>query len=256
MHPFPWPDGREAAVSLTFDDGAQSQWETVIPMLNKRGMRGTIYITMADEGPFYRFADKWRAAVADGHEIGNHSMTHPCCRNLWVAGNGLNTDTMTVEAMEEQIVEAKRRLEEELPDQAEHSFAYPCGERQVGRGVNKQSYIPAVARHYIAGRAVGDGVSINDPAQVDLADIWAPMPVGEPGERLVEIAKRAYEQRKWAVLAFHGIGDRHLANTVEAFAYLLDWLAERSDKIWVDTLIRVARHVHDQQMASSGRTQS
>jgi len=244
---FVWPDGKSAAVSLTFDDGVQSQWETVIPMLSERDMLGTIYIPMADDGAFYRFQDHWRDAVAAGHEIGNHSMTHPCCRNLWIAGNGLNTDCMTVEQVEAEIVEAKRRLEDELPDQPEHSFAYPCGEKQVGRGVNKQSYVPAVARHHIAGRAVGDGISINDPAQVDLADIWAPMPVDETGQRLVEITQRALDQRKWAVLAFHGIGDEHLSNSVETFAYLLDWLDERRESVWVDSLIHVARHIHDRQ---------
>ena len=247
---FPWPDGFKAAVSLTFDDGVASQHETVIPMLNKRGMCGTVYLTMADGSSFYTAKERWRDAVAAGHEMGNHSMTHPCCRNLWVAPNGLNTDTMTLEQMEGQIVEAKRRLEDGLPDQREHSFAYPCGERQIGRGVGKQSYIPVVAKHYIAARAVGDGVSINEPTQVDLADIWAPMPVGEPGERLVSITERALDQGRWAVLAFHGIGDRHLANSVEAFAYLLDWLEERKEVVWTDTLINVARHVHRWQSAA------
>jgi peptidoglycan-N-acetylglucosamine deacetylase len=247
---YPWPNGAKSAVSLTFDDGVPSQYETVIPMLNQAGMQGTVYVTMADGGPFYAEEDLWRDAVSAGHEIGNHSMTHPCCRNLWVAGDGLNTDVMTFEAMEAQIVEAKRRLEDGIPDQPEHSFAYPCGEKQVGRGVNKQSYVPAVAKHYIAGRGVGDGVSINDPAQVDLADIWAPMPVDETGERLVSITQRALDQGKWAVLAFHGIGDKHLSNTVETFQYLLDWLGERREEVWVDSLIHVARWVHDHQTST------
>ncbi|HDS74020.1 MAG TPA: hypothetical protein ENN56_00625, partial [Firmicutes bacterium] len=49
---FPWPNGERAAVSLTFDDGVASQYETVIPMLNKRGFHGTVYIPMAEGGRF------------------------------------------------------------------------------------------------------------------------------------------------------------------------------------------------------------
>jgi peptidoglycan/xylan/chitin deacetylase (PgdA/CDA1 family) len=244
---FSWPNSERAAVSLTFDDGVESQYETVVPMLNKRGFHGTIYVPMADGGRFYAAPEKWRDAVAAGHEIGNHSMTHPCSRNLWVAGKKLNLDDMTLDDIEAQIVEAKHRIEDALPDQSEHSYAYPCGETQVGRGANKQSYIPVVAKHYIAARALGDGISINTPAEVDLCSLWAPMPIGETAERLIDIAERAYNGKKWAIIAFHGIGDNHLSNTVEAFGSLLDWLAERRDEIWTDSLIRVARWVHDRQ---------
>ena len=36
--PFVWPGGAQAAVSLGYDDGLDSQLDHVVPALNKRGL--------------------------------------------------------------------------------------------------------------------------------------------------------------------------------------------------------------------------
>ena len=240
---FAWPDGALGAVSLSFDDGPQSSIDTVIPMLDEHGLKGTFYLSMGDDGPFYRCPDDWRAAALAGHEIGNHSMTHPCSRNLGFSP--INLDMLTFDQMREQVAEAKRRLEEGIPEQKEHSYAYPCGETHVGSGTTRQSYVPAVAEHYVVGRWLGDGVTTNDPVGVDLACVWAPMPVGRTGSDLIGIAEEARTKGKWAVIAFHGIGDAHLANTAEAFGALLDHLVEHSDEIMTETVAAAGRWIHD-----------
>ncbi len=73
---------RQAAVSLTYDDGTQCHYLEVAPELEKRGLRATFWIVGANIGtdvPDYPYMT-WQQ-VADlskrGHEVSNHSWTHP-----------------------------------------------------------------------------------------------------------------------------------------------------------------------------------
>lgn len=44
MSAFTWPNGKHAALSLSFDDARLSQISTGIPVLNEHGARGTFYV--------------------------------------------------------------------------------------------------------------------------------------------------------------------------------------------------------------------
>src|SRR5579862_4248552 len=83
----PWPQGCLGAVSLTFDDGLRSQLEQAIPILEEHGLRGTFYLNPrgADEAVWRRTLEPWREPARRGHEIGNHSLIHPCANNFdWI----------------------------------------------------------------------------------------------------------------------------------------------------------------------------
>lgn len=41
---FPWPDGKEAAISLSFDDGRYSQVDTGTKFLNQHNVKVTFYV--------------------------------------------------------------------------------------------------------------------------------------------------------------------------------------------------------------------
>ena len=76
-----YKDGKEAALSFTFDDGASDQLTLAIPQLEERGWRGTFYIIgsfIPEEGKAFTW-DVIRELAGRGHEIGSHTMTH---RNL------------------------------------------------------------------------------------------------------------------------------------------------------------------------------
>ena len=61
--------------ALTFDAHAESQGaDRLLALLRSRGIRATVFVT----GRFaQRFPLLVRQAFADGHEIGNHTLTHP-----------------------------------------------------------------------------------------------------------------------------------------------------------------------------------
>src|ERR671939_2070439 len=103
----PWPRECRGAVSLTFDDGMRSQLETAIPLLDEHGLQATFYLNPPRDGDEATWREKlapWRAAAGRGHEIGNHSLTHPCSQNFGFVRRGL--ESMTLDEIERDVLEA------------------------------------------------------------------------------------------------------------------------------------------------------
>jgi peptidoglycan/xylan/chitin deacetylase (PgdA/CDA1 family) len=80
------------ALSLTFDDARLSQIDTGIPLLDKYGVKATFYIS--PDNMLLR-VDKWKNAANNGHEVGNHSVLHPCTGNFnWSKDHALENHTL------------------------------------------------------------------------------------------------------------------------------------------------------------------
>src|SRR6476661_3453606 len=77
--PFQWPDGKRIALSVTFDDARLSQADVGLPILNEYGAKGTFFVSFPN---LEQRLDIWRAAEKHGHEIANHTVTHPCSGNF------------------------------------------------------------------------------------------------------------------------------------------------------------------------------
>ena len=74
---------RAAAISLTFDDGIQEHFTLVAPHLDRYGLKGTFgingkFIGDLDDSFAPRMTwEECRKMAANGHEINNHSWSHP-----------------------------------------------------------------------------------------------------------------------------------------------------------------------------------
>src|ERR1043165_7021766 len=75
----PW-QGKKCTVVLTYDDALNTHLDDVIPLLDSVGFKGTFYLTAYPPGCSKRIGD-WRNAAAEGHELGNHTLFHPCIGN-------------------------------------------------------------------------------------------------------------------------------------------------------------------------------
>ena len=78
--PLSLPSDGGGQVFLTFDGGAtDAGFDSIVASLRNYGVRCTFFLT----GKFARqYPEKCRQLLADGHEIGNHSMNHPDMKNL------------------------------------------------------------------------------------------------------------------------------------------------------------------------------
>src|SRR5918993_1146341 len=196
----PWPGGAAMALSLSFDDGRESQLTEGLPVFARHGAKVTLYVvpSAVDRKP-----DGWKQAAAAGHEIGSHSLTHSCSGNFLFSRQKALEDH-SIARMREELVTANRRITA-LLGVTPRTFAYPCGQTYVGRGRQTQSYVPLVAEMFIAGRGWLDEAA-NDPAYVDLAQTTGVEMDGKDFEQIRPLLDDARKSGAWLVLAGHEIG--------------------------------------------------
>jgi len=211
--------------------------------MEARGLCGTFYLTpRALDG-----SEKigiWRKVSAAGHEIGNHSYSHRCSSNFGGSG-GL--EEWSLEQIEQDILKAQNMLSAAFPEQETWTYAYPCYLTDVGRGVHRQSYVPVVARHFLAGRGRGEYPFGNHPFGVDLACVWAQNVERMSGQEMIGIVESQVANGRWGVLAFHEIDGFRLSVSGEDFLCLLDYLVRNRDRIWAAPLGQVAQKIRDYQ---------
>jgi peptidoglycan/xylan/chitin deacetylase (PgdA/CDA1 family) len=238
---FTWPAGRRGAVSVSFDDARPSQLENGMPILDRFGARGTFYVSFR---AFDQRTADWRAAAERGHEIGNHTVSHPCSGNFpWCKDKAL--EDFTLDRMEGELVDANSHIEAAV-GAAPRSFAYPCGQTFVGRGEQRQSYVPLVARHFTVGRGFLDEY-LNDPAFCDLAHVGGTDFDRMLPDALEQLMESTLEAGAWLVLAGHDVcaGDRRQGVREDTLTALCELAATRDD-IWLDTVATIGSYVEEQ----------
>ena len=237
---FKWPEGRRGAVSLCWDDARPSSVRAGVPILDRFGLKGTFYALPRNMTREFKL---WRKAAARGHEIGNHTIKHPCMGNFisWQTPETM-LENYTLARMEREIIEANRVLRVAVGVEPT-SFAYPCAQTYVGRGVRLKSYIPLVAKHFEVGRS-GFSEMYASPKRCDLAQVPSLNFDGQSFEQLRELVDKAMADECWLVLTGHEVGDGRVKQTVSAKALekLCAYLKRRTD-IWTDTVTAVGRHI-------------
>ena len=71
--------GKRCAVVLTYDDALDVDLDNAIPALDSLGLKATFYLS-GYSGTLNTRLKEWRAVAAEGHELGNHTLFHPCYR--------------------------------------------------------------------------------------------------------------------------------------------------------------------------------
>ena len=240
---FAWPGGKRCAVSFSFDDARPSQLDAGVPILDEFGVKGTFYPLLT---PLRDAHARWRAAVAErGHEIGNHTVNHPCSANYhWCK---VHLEEYTLGRMEMELDEAQVAIERAV-GVTPQTFAYPCGNTFVGRGEGTHSYVPLVSRRFFAGRGFRNETT-NKPALCDLAHVAGVDADRHPFETLKLWIDRAVERGAWLCFVNHDVSptlDQAIKPDTlrRACAYVRE-----SGAVWVDTVANVAQHVRSTRTA-------
>jgi len=241
---FPWPDGKRMALSLSFDDGRPSQVDTGLALLRKHGVKVTFFL---QGNQIEKRLDGWRQAVAEGHEIGNHTMTHPCTGNFEFSRHNALED-YSLPMMEKQLDAANAEISRLLGAKPK-TFAYPCGQKFVGRGRRAKSYLPLVAKHFLVGRGYLDEAA-NDPAFCDLAQTLGTPFDDMDFEQLVKPIEQAGKQGRWIIFVGHEIGDRgYQVTDTKALEALCDYAKDPANGIWLGTVGEIGTYIQEHRAA-------
>lgn len=194
-----WPKGY---VSLTYDDGLASQLEIAAPQLERAGFRGTFYLTwdnMKDR------ASDWAELARRGHELANHSVSHPCDLQ--------HQDVVDFRARE--IDPLQRWLRQVEGDRRGRDYAYPCDVTNLGRG-NPNQQADAYAHLLRSAGILRARTSEGPPNSLQWAKD-APYRLqalafgydAKAASEVTDYLAEAIKEERWAILVFHeiGIGD-------------------------------------------------
>ena len=235
---FPWPQGKQVAVSLSFDDARYSQVDAGTALLDKHGVKATFYLV---PGAVKERLEGWKKAAASGHEMGNHSLLHPCTGNFpWARGKAL--EDYTLEKMSAELSEANKEIEN-LLGVTPRAFAYPCGQTFVGRGLNTRSYIPVVASLFTSGRGWLDE-GPNDPVFCDLAQLTGMEMDGKDFDEIRAIVENAKKNHQWVVLAGHEMGTSGPQTTrLSMLEKLIQYANDPANGVWLAPVGTVGEYV-------------
>ncbi len=233
---FAWPEGKKAAVCLTYDDGLDCHLDVAAPALERFGFRGTFYVT--GESPSLNSrTDDWRAMATKGHELGNHTLFHPCHGSTydWVKPE-YDLDSYTLERLLSELYTANSLLKA-VDGREERSFAYTCTNHTI-QGV---SFVDQIRNLFPAAR--GEGEMPESLREVDPHYVPSWGVVDPSGEELIQYVEGAWEKGSMAVIIFHSVGGGYLNVSQEAHEQLLSYLDQHREVLWVDTFQEVMKHV-------------
>jgi len=246
---FHWPDGKRVAVSLSFDDARASQVDVGLDVINPTGVKVTFFVTTSSDA-FRTKLDGWKRALSSGHEIGNHTVNHPCTGNFpWSFHNAL--ENYTLEKMSQELDDSNAVIQQHLGVRAA-TFAYPCGQKFVGRGPELKSYVPLIGRKFLVGRGYMDEY-YNDPVFCDLAQASGTAFDDTDYIDMIKHINKAAEQGGWVIFVGHDIGQKafQVTDTI-ALAALCRYMQDPASGVWVDTVKSIGEYVVKQR-ASLGK---
>lgn len=192
-----WPDGKQAAVSLTYDDSLNSQLDNAVPQLDGLGLKATFFLTKEN---MEERRDQWIALSKQGHEIADHTVSHPCKLKAYTSDRFLKEEIEPIESF----------LDTGFHSPRPRAYAYPCGFVLLGEGSRREkmrAYEAVLRPTFYAARTV-DGPP-NDPAEVAdqryFLNGFEPTYDHDDIHAATAYVAKAVARGHWAILIFHEV---------------------------------------------------
>ena len=230
---------KQCAVVLTYDDSIDGHLDLVIPALDSLKFKATFYLIGSSPAVTNRIAE-WRLAAKNGHELGNHTLNHPCNgtlpgRSFVKPETDLSTYTLARAVNE---IRLNNTLLKAIDGKSKRTFAYPCGDLKV-EGVN---FYDQVKNEFSGARGIGSG--FETIAKANSSDLKAYSINGQPAQYMIDLVKEAQRTRTLIVFLFHGVGGGHSLNVdLNAHRKLLQYLKANENQIWVAPMVDVAEYI-------------
>ncbi len=236
-----WDNGKKAAIVLSYDDGLDSHLNIAIPQLNLFGFKGTFFLY--GHIPEERFTD-WKNVNGQGHELGNHSLYHPCKGNDGESHSSrFYSENYDVPSIIREIAQMNKLLFA-ITGEKPTSYAYPCGETVVG-GVDysdslRQSGLVRFARNGRAPKGINNGDDLN----IFKVPGFGVAP-GSTSKELINYATEVLKTGGLGIYIFHGVGGDYLSVDAEEHHQLLEFLEEHKNEYWVTTFSDVMKFIQN-----------
>lgn len=231
-----WKNGKRITVCLTYDDAMDSQLDAAGPQLDKHGFKGTFYLKGSSPSVYHRM-DEWKALAANGHELGNHTLFHPCSGKRFPnREKDRDIDYYTIKRFLSEVAVSNTLLKS-LDGKDKRTFAYTCGDKIV-EGENIGKYLPK----YVNG-ARGGAPDFLKKENIDVYHLPTFSCTGKTGDQMIRMVEKAKESNGLLILVFHGVGGGHLKVESTEHEKLLKYLKEHEEEIWVAPVIDVVEYL-------------
>lgn len=263
-----WADDKRAAFSFTFDDGFISHYETVRPILNNFGFKGTFYVitgSLTETLPsIWRYGtwQQFREMSAEGHEIASHTVKHP----------GLDTiqagDIYTQNTLHYEMFRSKEKIEEKIPGKKVITINYPY--------ISHNSLVDSIAQiYYEAGRSGGSTLNTSSLNSVQRFGLFSkkvefsiprnsPQDDADEWQDFESYVQRSIDENKWGMIMIHevypfsripeavGFGAFYPVSS-EWLTQLCQLMKDKSDanEMWVETVANIIRYSRERDSFTS-----
>jgi sialate O-acetylesterase len=238
-----WPGEATGAVSLSYDDSIPIHHLRVAPLLEQHGLRATFYLSVRNlESPA-----AWKAVAAQGHELGNHSLFHPCRREdtpgfAWLPEH-YNLKDYTPGRWRDELAVAN--LVFDLLDGGQpRTYGNNCTNLTIGRDGEEQPMDPILASLFVAARGTITNQPV-DPAQPQFMRLGHYSGDGKTFAQLRAEVEAARASGGWIIYMFHGVGEgtHPLFIADDEHRQFVEWLGQNRTTIWTAPVVAVASHL-------------
>jgi cellulose synthase/poly-beta-1,6-N-acetylglucosamine synthase-like glycosyltransferase/peptidoglycan/xylan/chitin deacetylase (PgdA/CDA1 family) len=203
-------------IALTFDDGPDPRWTTeILDILKAKNVKATFFIVGANAEANPAIVQR---IIAEGHEVGNHTFTHP------------NLAETPIEAVKLELA-ATQRLFEALTGRSLRFFRPPyLGDAEP---TDEDEIVPVQVAQDLGYTTIGEHVDPND---------WALPGVDAIVQRSLAQVHNPNPELHGNVILLHDAGGSDRSQTVAALPVLIDRLkAEGYQFVLVSNLAGLTR---------------
>ncbi|MGD0111719.1 MAG: polysaccharide deacetylase family protein [Armatimonadota bacterium] len=210
-----WYGGRQAALSLRFDDSHPTQIQNALPLLNEYGCIGTFLVNPGNPG-YQQNRSVWEGALlAAGHELGDHTLNH----------NGALTDRDA----EKQIGEAAEVIRRADPTRSQLLVFLGGGGTQW---MQRKPIDFFTAKYHLLRPRGGGSMSCREDVG------WKP-------SDFVTRLDEAITNGEWMQAHFHCVGPGYLPISVASFRQVLEAVRAHRAELWQTGMNSIAKYVDE-----------
>ncbi|OSZ77035.1 hypothetical protein CAP36_11450 [Chitinophagaceae bacterium IBVUCB2] len=234
--------GKKCAVVITYDDAINEHLDNAIPVLDSLGLKATFYVTAFSNSVQTRM-NEWKKISATGHELGNHTLFHPCIGGKgreWVKPE-YDLNNYSVQRMVDETRMTNLFLHS-LDGKNKRTFAFTCGDMKI----SDSSFIGGMKNDFIAARAVRNEMhKINE---VDLYNVDCYMVNNHSFEDMKVWVDKAVQTNSLLVILFHGVGGGNGLNvSIDNHRKILSYIKLQEKDLMIAPMRTVAEHIKEWQ---------